>query len=74
MIPLQQRVMAVQFKIRRKSNIWTDQRAKTILEVLGAMRVVKYFSYEVPFLKSKYPVTFHLRDVLRSKLFSCRNL
>lgn len=56
MIPLQQRVMAVQFKIRRKSNVWTDQRAKTILEVLGAMRVVKYFSYEVPFLKSECPV------------------
>lgn len=32
---------------------YTDQRAKTLLEVLGAMRVVKYFSYEVPFLTRK---------------------
>lgn len=46
--------MATQFKIRKNANIWTDQRAKIILEVLGAMRVVKYFSYEIPFLKSSY--------------------
>ena len=64
--------MAIQFKIRKRTNIFTDQRAKTILEVLGmsmcalcpgsesdcmflagAMRVVKYFSYEIPFLKRK---------------------
>lgn len=35
MIPLQERVMAFQFQIRKKANIWTDQRAKIILEVLG---------------------------------------
>lgn len=46
--------MSVQLKIRKKANKWTDQRAKIILEVLGAMRVVKYFSYEVPFLKRKW--------------------
>lgn len=69
MVPLQERVMSFQFQIRKKANVWTDQRAKIILEVLGmhvnltgavfyscedllgAMRVVKYFSYEVPFLK-----------------------
>ena len=33
---------------------WTDERAKVILEVLGAMRVVKYFSYEIPFLNRKW--------------------
>ncbi|GJE88588.1 ABC transporter C family protein [Phanerochaete sordida] len=54
MIPLQQKVMSLQFNLRRKTNIWTDSRAKTLLEVLGAMRVVKYFSYEVPFLKKIY--------------------
>ncbi|EKM58258.1 uncharacterized protein PHACADRAFT_171522 [Phanerochaete carnosa HHB-10118-sp] len=51
MIPLQQYIMTMQMKVRKKANIWTDQRARTILEVLAAMRVVKYFSYEVPFLK-----------------------
>lgn len=45
--------MAFQFQVRKKANVWTDQRAKIILEVLGAMRVVKYFSYEIPFLKRR---------------------
>ncbi|KAK7690924.1 hypothetical protein QCA50_006027 [Cerrena zonata] len=53
-IPLQERVMSYQFDIRKKANKWTDARAKIILEVLGAMRVVKYFSYEVPFLNRIY--------------------
>ncbi|KAG1750098.1 ABC protein, partial [Suillus lakei] len=51
MIPMQQRLMALQHRIRLRSMEWTDQRAKVLLEVLGAMRVVKYFSYEVPFLQ-----------------------
>ena len=36
---------------RVKANVWTDSRSKLIMEALGAMRVVKYFTYEVPFLK-----------------------
>ena len=43
--------MTFQHKRRQKANIWTDARANLILEVLGAMRVVKYFSYELPFMK-----------------------
>ncbi|KAG1879712.1 ABC protein [Suillus subluteus] len=50
-IPLQQRLMALQYRIRLRSMKWTDQRAKVLLEVLGAIRVVKYFSYEIPFLQ-----------------------
>ncbi|KAG1865922.1 ABC protein, partial [Suillus subalutaceus] len=50
-IPLQQRLMALQYRIRLGSMKWTDQRAKVLLEVLGAIRVVKYFSYEIPFLQ-----------------------
>ncbi|KAF9484380.1 ABC protein [Pholiota conissans] len=52
--PLQERAMAQQFQIRKKSMKYTDQRAKTLLEVLGSMRVVKYFSYETPFLDRIY--------------------
>ncbi|KAF8922710.1 ABC protein [Mucidula mucida] len=48
--PIQERVMAHRFSIRSGSMKFTDQRAKTLLEVLGAMRIVKYFCYEVPFL------------------------
>ncbi|KAG1828571.1 ABC protein [Suillus variegatus] len=51
MIPLQQQSMALQHRIRLESMKWTDQRAKVLLEVLGAIRVVKYFSYEIPFLQ-----------------------
>ncbi|KAG2145396.1 ABC protein [Suillus bovinus] len=51
MIPIQQQLMALQHRTRSVSMKWTDKRAKVLLEVLGAMRVVKYFSYEVPFLR-----------------------
>ncbi|KIJ66694.1 hypothetical protein HYDPIDRAFT_149564 [Hydnomerulius pinastri MD-312] len=50
-IPVQERIMTLQHRVRLSSMVWTDQRAKVLLEVLGAMRVVKYFSYEVPFLQ-----------------------
>ncbi|KAJ7717861.1 ABC protein [Mycena metata] len=49
-IPLQERIMARQFILRRDSMRWTDDRAKKVLEVIGAMRVVKYFCYEESFL------------------------
>ncbi|KAJ7086329.1 ABC protein [Mycena belliarum] len=49
-IPLQERMMANQFLLRRASMQWTDARAGVVLEVLGAMRVVKYFCYEGSFL------------------------
>ncbi|KAG6831800.1 hypothetical protein H0H92_007477 [Tricholoma furcatifolium] len=52
--PIQERVMSYVFKVRRSSMKYSDERAKTLLEVLGAMRVVKYFCYEVPFLKRIY--------------------
>ncbi|EED80008.1 predicted protein [Postia placenta Mad-698-R] len=53
-IPVQERVMSFQFGIGKKTLKWTDKRSKLILEVLGAMRVVKFFSYEAPFLKRIY--------------------
>ena len=51
LLPIQERLMSFQHKRRQKANIYTDGRANLILEVLGGMRIVKYFSYEVPFLK-----------------------
>ncbi|TFK28166.1 ABC protein [Coprinopsis marcescibilis] len=49
--PIQQRVMRYQFTIRQKSMGHTDQRAKTLLEALSSMRIVKYFTYESSFLQ-----------------------
>ncbi|KIO14761.1 hypothetical protein M404DRAFT_118392 [Pisolithus tinctorius Marx 270] len=49
-IPIQKRLMALQRRIRQRSVVWTEQRTKVLLEILGAMRVIKYFSYEMPYL------------------------
>lgn len=50
LIPIQQRIMALQFKVRQKSMVHTDARAGILQELLGAMRIIKYFVYERPFL------------------------
>ncbi|KAJ6570146.1 ABC protein [Mycena vulgaris] len=55
-IPILERIMARQFKTRGASMKFTDLRAKVLLEVLGSMRVVKYFCYEVPFLKRIFEI------------------
>ncbi|KAJ3763217.1 ABC protein [Lentinula raphanica] len=47
--PIQSQVMAHRLKIRKASNVFTDQRAKLIAEVFSTMRIVKYFCYELPF-------------------------
>lgn len=49
-IPFQQQLMALQRRIRHRSVVWTERRTKVLLEVLGAMRVIKYFTYEMPYL------------------------
>ncbi|KAF8183977.1 ABC protein [Pholiota molesta] len=68
--PLQERAMAQQFQIRKKSMKYTDQRAKTLLEVLGSMRVVKYFSYETPFLDRIYDTRGHELNAIKNILWS----
>ncbi|KAF5371833.1 hypothetical protein D9615_009539 [Tricholomella constricta] len=62
--PIQERVMAYVFRVRRESMKFSDQRAKTLLEVLGAMRIVKYFCYEVPFLKRAVIGRIYLLEML----------
>ncbi|KAI5119967.1 hypothetical protein M0805_004347 [Coniferiporia weirii] len=65
MIPVQERLMTFQHKRRQSANKWTDGRANLILEVLGGMRVVKYFSYELPFLKRIYDIRAKELDYIR---------
>ncbi|KAF7332750.1 ABC protein [Mycena kentingensis (nom. inval.)] len=60
-IPLQERIMAAQFRLRRRSLVWTDARASVTSEIVGAMRVVKYFCYETSFLA-------RIREIRRSEL------
>ncbi|KAG8974689.1 hypothetical protein FRB90_009724, partial [Tulasnella sp. 427] len=51
LIPLQKQFMTHQLGVRRKSMKWTDERAGLLQELLSAMRIIKYFCYEVPFLE-----------------------
>ncbi|KAI6165735.1 ABC transporter [Pisolithus thermaeus] len=39
------------FSFRLKSMQWTDKRSKSLQEMLGGMKVIKFFAWEVPFLK-----------------------
>lgn len=48
--PLQFMAMKRLFEFRKKAMIWTDKRTKLLQELLGGMRVIKYFAWEVPFL------------------------
>ncbi|RDB25853.1 Oligomycin resistance ATP-dependent permease YOR1 [Hypsizygus marmoreus] len=48
--PVQTIVMKQLFALRMKSMIWTDKRAKLLQELLGGMKVIKFFAWEVPFL------------------------
>ena len=50
LIPIQGRVMKTLFKIRRKTMQWTDKRAKLLQELLGGMKIIKFFAWENPFL------------------------
>lgn len=40
--PIQARVMAYQLRVRRTSMKFSDQRAKTLLEVLGRLSVIHF--------------------------------
>lgn len=48
--PAQTIVMKRLFSLRTKSMAWTDKRAKLLQELLGGMKVIKFFAWEIPFL------------------------
>lgn len=49
--PAQTMVMKRLFAVRAKSMVWTDKRAKLLQELLGSMKVIKFFAWETPFLQ-----------------------
>ncbi|KAI0035574.1 ABC protein [Vararia minispora EC-137] len=74
MAPVQRLIMGWQFKIRKKSVSWTDRRAKLLMEILGAMRIVKYFTYEKPFLERIFGIRRHeLTGVVRIQFAQSAN-
>ncbi|KAI9463349.1 ABC transporter [Lactarius psammicola] len=49
--PIQGKMLRSFFRIRRKTMEWTDKRAKLLQELLGGIKLIKFFAWEVPFLK-----------------------
>lgn len=49
--PVQTFIMKLMFQARGGSMVFTDRRSKLINELLGGMRIVKSFGYELNFLK-----------------------
>jgi len=48
--PIQGKIMKSLFATRRKTMVWTDKRAKLLQELLGGMKLIKFFAWEKPFL------------------------
>ncbi|OUM67328.1 hypothetical protein PIROE2DRAFT_34050, partial [Piromyces sp. E2] len=49
-IPLQGVIMKLSARLRQKTAVLTDQRVKKTQEVLGSMRIIKFFGWEQSFL------------------------
>ncbi|KAI9449895.1 ABC transporter [Lactarius psammicola] len=49
--PIQGKIMKSLFRIRRRTVEWTDKRAKLLQDLLGGIKLIKLFAWEVPFLK-----------------------
>src|SRR6266403_2230232 len=47
---IQGRIMKSLSVLRRKTMVWTDKRAKLLQELLGGMKLIKFFAWESPFL------------------------
>jgi hypothetical protein len=50
-VPAMGMVMRRYFALRVETMKWTDKRAKLLQEVLGGMKVIKFFAWEAPFLE-----------------------
>jgi hypothetical protein len=50
-MPIQAYGVKCLFSLRMESRLWTDKRSKLLQELLSGIRVIKFFSWEVPFLK-----------------------
>ncbi|KAI0288069.1 ABC transporter [Russula brevipes] len=50
LIPIQGKVMSSLFESRRRTMEWTDKRAKLLQELLGGIKLIKFFAWESPIL------------------------
>ena len=49
--PIQVKIMKFLSRTRQKTMEWTDKRAKLLQELLGGMKLIKFFAWEAPFLE-----------------------
>lgn len=49
--PAQTLVMKQLYSFRQKSMQWTDKRARLLQELLGGMKIIRFFNWEIPFLQ-----------------------
>ena len=49
--PIQGIILMSLFRYRKKAMEWTDKRAKLLQELLKGIKLIKFFAWEVPFLK-----------------------
>ncbi|CAL1716557.1 unnamed protein product [Somion occarium] len=66
--PAQTIVMKRLTGFRQKSMAWTDKRAKLLQELLGGMKIIKFFAWEVPYLKRIADYRSHEIKYIRSLL------
>ncbi|SCZ99314.1 BZ3500_MvSof-1268-A1-R1_Chr7-2g09480 [Microbotryum saponariae] len=66
-IPPQGWAMKKMLAARKRAMVWTDKRAKLIQELLGGQRIIKFFSWQQPYLRK-------LREIRESEMFHVRNL
>ncbi|GAA5984896.1 hypothetical protein JCM11641_003618 [Rhodosporidiobolus odoratus] len=67
MIPPQGKMMKSMLGFRREAMIWTDKRVRLIGELIGGVRVLKFFAWELPYLQK-------LQEYRSKEMHQIRNL
>ncbi|KAF5367964.1 hypothetical protein D9758_004466 [Tetrapyrgos nigripes] len=66
--PLQGKITKMLFRLRKRSVVWTDNRISLLQELLGNIRLIKIFAWEVPFLERVDKLRNAEMKFLRSRL------
>ncbi|KAF9266173.1 hypothetical protein L218DRAFT_897134 [Marasmius fiardii PR-910] len=66
--PIQGRITKMLFLLRKRSMVWTDRRISLLQELLGNMRLIKLFAWELPFLDRVEKFRTEEMRFLRSRL------
>ncbi|UZJ54083.1 hypothetical protein CBS101457_003403 [Exobasidium rhododendri] len=66
--PIQNFMVRQLFALRRKSMKWTDARVKTVIEAISAIRLIKAYSWEKPYLEKTKGHRTHEMNFLRKRL------